>query len=117
MILAKNKKKIIKIINSEFNDKDFQEINEGCENIRTVKTKNNEDRSDYINNFKQFFPIYEKLVSILENTIDELSVSTDDSKSNLRNFFVYEIRSNQERLGITSKLLNNVKYSMIKTII
>lgn len=117
MILAKNRKKILKIINAEFSDKDYQDIKEGCENIRTVKTKENEDRTDYINNFKQFFPIYDKLVCILENTLDELSESTEDSKSDLRYFFVNEIRSKQERLGVTSKLLNIVKYSMIKTIV
>jgi hypothetical protein len=117
MVLAKNKKKIIKTIDAEFSDNDFQDINKGCENIRTVKTKENEDRADYISEFKQFFPIYEKLVSIVEKSVDELRDSTEDSKSDLRYFFINEIRSNQERLGITSKLLNIVKYSMIKTIV
>ncbi len=117
MVSEENQEIIKKQINKNFSKKEIQEIRDACEDLRTIDTKNEESREDYIDEFSDFFPIFEKLTDHCEDIIDELNEKTGDSKTGLRSVYVDEIREHQENMGITSKLINNFKYATIKTII
>lgn len=117
MVLEENKKEISERIKANFSKEDLISIDESCDKLRTIKTKDNEDRKDYVNVFEEFFPIYRKLVETGEAIAVEISSDSEDGLTAIRVEFVEQIRALQEGIGLTSKLLNVVKYSMIKTII
>jgi hypothetical protein len=100
-----------------FTKTDIRLIAKSCEKIRAVNTKKNESRQEYIKQYENYYDIYHKLVENVEKLIEELKEKLEEAKVSIRENVIQEIRKKQEELGITSYLLNPVKYSFIKTIV
>jgi len=105
------------LITRKFSKNDIKLIAKSCEKIRAVNTKKNESRRIYIKQYEEYYDIYRKLVENVEKITEELKEKLEKNKVSIRENIIHEIRKKQEETGITSYLLNPVKYSFIRTIV
>ncbi len=105
------------LIAKKFTKTDIKLIAKSCENIRAVNTKKNESRREYIKQYENYYDIYHKLVKNVEKLTEDLKEKLEETKVSIREKVIQEIRKKQEENGITSYLLNPVKYSFIRTVV
>lgn len=97
-------------------DNDLLILAESCKKIRSISTKKGENRRDYIKLFEDYHALYTKLVELRKYLYSEQK-DPELKKTTFSTTFVKELRTRQEKLGITKYLLNDVKFAFIVNII
>ena len=105
------------LITKKFTKTEIKLIAKSCEKIRAVNTRKSESRREYVKQYENYYDIYHKLVENVEKITEDLKEKLEESKVSIRESVILEIRKKQEEYGITSYLLNPVKYSFIRTIV
>ncbi|MHA1407047.1 MAG: DUF6884 domain-containing protein [Candidatus Heimdallarchaeaceae archaeon] len=104
-------------IKETLTNNDMKLIADSCNGLKTINTKKGESRKDFVAKYKKYYPIYRKLINIIEPTVTELKERNGETKTKLIGEFVQQIREKQEKLGLSTYLLNEVKYTIMKTVI
>lgn len=97
-------------------DNELVTLAQSCEKIRSINTKKEENRKEYVNFYCQYHDLFKKFVYLREETFNDLD-DGEIEKPAFNSQFVKLLRLRQEELGITKYLINDVKFAFILNIV
>lgn len=115
--MSSNVEQEIKYYVETLSDQEIKEIQLISHGLRPLNAKSGETRQTWLDRFVTK-PGYEnqfkKYASFFSEVLEKVGDATGEKKSMIREELVRQIRTRQEALGLSSYLLNNVKFTTIK---
>lgn len=96
---------------------DLRQLADSCNGLRTINSKERESRGAWLRAHEHWLPFFSIFVELVEEVVQSSSHSTGLSEGKLRKIVVAFVREQQEGVGVKAYLLNDVKYSMVKTLV
>ena len=100
----------------KISDEEIKLLADSCQKIRSIKTKQSESRSDYVNLFGDFHDLYTHILTCRDEEFTALKDKTI-KRPDFTKGFVKELRQRQEGLGVEKYLINDVKFGFISNIV
>ena len=108
--------RIISYVSGISND-DLTDLMTTLKGLDTVKTKKNQTRKEWVEEHEHREDIARYFVEGINNLIDELVNSNNDTKGKLKTEIITQLRAKQEVTGQTTLLINAPRLSLLSTLI